>query len=493
MVVGMAITFVLSPFVVHHLGDTRYGLWAVVGSIVGYLGLLDLGIRVGVTRFVARHEAKGDQESAKRLLTTSLALFATVGVVAILAGAVVSSRLTWFVHTPPEFLREGSIAVFIAAVTVGIALVTGVYGAVIAGLQRFALLNGIDLTAEVIRAVTTYVVVRNGGGLVALAVIQLVIVSGRGIAYLIATKRLQPWLHIARSFYDRATRNEILSFSTYTTLLHVSWMVVYSSDALVIAAIMPVSEVAFFVIGGNLAQAALQVQSGVSRVLYPLVSARQATDGLDGAAVLVRNSVRLCTIIVLPVVLTFLTRGRTFIGIWMGPSYAGPAGQVLEVLSLGLCVFVSYQVLTISIMALALHRGLVPAYMGEAIANIALSFILGKRMGVVGVAWGTTIPRVVVAMGFAPWFCKRKLGLSIRDYAIHAWIRPLASTLPFGVLSLLIDRRWPVSHLPAFFAQVALLMPVALAGTWMLGLEPAERDQLRRALRTVPGRLRRSA
>ena len=52
--IGTAITFVLSPFVVHHLGEVRYGLWTVTGSIVGYLGLLDLGIRVGVTRFVAR-------------------------------------------------------------------------------------------------------------------------------------------------------------------------------------------------------------------------------------------------------------------------------------------------------------------------------------------------------------------------------------------------------------------------------------------------------
>ena len=485
MVMGMAITFVLSPFVVHHLGDTRYGLWAVVGSIVGYLGLLDLGIRVGVTRFVARHEAQGDREAANRLITTSLVLFAAVSVIALVAGLLVSTNLARLVHTPPEYLVEGSTAVLIASVTVGVALVTGVYGAVIAGLQRFAMLNAIDLSAEVVRAIATYVVVKNGGGLVALAIIQLVVVTARGIGYLVATRRLQPWLYVARKFYDRATQREIVSFSTYTTLLHVAWMVVYSSDALVIAAIMPLSQVAFFVIGGNLAQAALQVQSGVSRVLYPLVSARQATQGLDGTAVLVRNSVRLCTIIVLPVVLTFLTRGRTFIGIWMGPSYAGPAGEVLEILSLGLCVFVSYQVLTISIMALALHRGLVPAYAGEALLNIALSFVLGKAMGVSGVAWGTTIPRVLVAMTFAPWFCRRELGLPVRDYAMHAWIRPLASIMPFAILSFLIDRNWPVSHLFAFFGQVALILPVAAAGTWVVGLERGERERIHASIQSA--------
>jgi O-antigen/teichoic acid export membrane protein len=488
-ILGTAITFVLSPFVVHHLGDTRYGLWAVAGSVVGYLGLLDLGIRVGVTRFVAQHEAKGDREAANRLVTTALGLFAVVGAVALLLGAVISAELSHFVHTPPEFLHEASVAVFISGVTVGISLVTGVYGAIVAGLQRFALLNTIDLSGEVIRAIGTFVALSHGGGLISLAVLQLVVVILRGLCYIAAARQLQPWLTVARRFYDRVTRKEIIHFSTYTTLLHVSAMVVFSSDALVIAAIMPVSQVAFFVIAGNLSQAALQVLSGVSRALYPLISARQATGGVEEARTLIRNSVRLSTIILLPIVFTFLTRGRTFIGLWMGPSYAGPAGQVLEILALGLCVFASYQVLTISIMALALHRGLVPAYLGEAILNIGLSFVLGAKLGVAGVAWGTTIPRIALAVGFAPWYCRRKLDLGVREYAMHAWLRPLASILPFGILSLVVDRTWPASNLLAFFSQVALLLPIALVGTWMFGLESAEREQVRSRLRTARAQL----
>src|SRR5688500_17719517 len=78
VVFGMAITFALSPFLVHQLGDTRYGLWGVIGSIVGYLGLMDIGIRVAVTRFTARYEAVGDREATKRLVTTALAMFGVI-------------------------------------------------------------------------------------------------------------------------------------------------------------------------------------------------------------------------------------------------------------------------------------------------------------------------------------------------------------------------------------------------------------------------------
>jgi O-antigen/teichoic acid export membrane protein len=285
-------------------------------------------------------------------------------------------------------------------------------------------------------------------------------------------------MQVGRRLYDRMTRKEILSFSAYTFILHVSAMVLFSSDALVIAAIMPVTQVAFFVIAGNLSQVAMQVQSGVSRVIYPLISSRQASDGLGAASELMRKSVRLCTIIVLPIILTFLTRGPTFIGLWMGPKYASTAGAVLQILALGQCVFVSYQVLSISTMALALHKGLVPAYVAEAVANLSLSFILGKTMGVTGVAWGTTIPRLFIALGFAAWFSSKKLGVPAKEYALHAWVRPLAAMLPFALVSLLIDRTWAAPNVFYFFGQVAITIPLAFAGAWIVGLQRDERERL---------------
>jgi O-antigen/teichoic acid export membrane protein len=475
---GMAIQFVLSPFLVHHLGDARYGLWGVIGSIIGYLGLLDIGIRVGVTRFVARHEATGDREAANRLLSTALGLFSVIGVIAVVAGTMISLNLQRFARPSSDYLHEATVAVFIAGLTMGLSLVSGVYGAVIGGLQRFDLLNTIDLTGEVLRAAAMFYFVGHGGGLITLATLQLCMVALRATAYVIATRRLQPWLHVARRFYDRATRKEILSFSAYTFALHASAMVLYSTDALVIAAIMPVAQVAFFVIGGNLAQVATQVQSGVTRVIYPLISSKQASHGLDAASALMQKSVRLSTIIVLPIVLTFLTRGPTFIGLWMGPRYMSTAGLVLQILALGLCVSMSYQVFGISIMALAMHRGLVPAYIAEAIANLSLSIILGKTMGVAGVAWGTTIPRLIIAVGFGPWFCRKALGVPAKEYAMQAWIRPLGAMLPFAVVSYLIDRTWTAPNMFYFFGQVAIAMPVAIAGTWIVGLEQDERERL---------------
>lgn len=484
-IIGTAITFVLSPFVVHSLGDVRYGLWGVIGSVVGYLGLLDLGVHVGVTRFVAHHNATGDQAAVNRVVTTALGMFTAAGAIAIVLGLQLALLLPWITDVPADLRTEGSVALAIAGATIASGLIGGVFGGSIAGLERFTLLNSIDLGIELVRAVVVVVVLSAGGGLIAISTIQFVAVTSRSVLYLLAVKRINPGLLISRALLDRVTLREIFQFSSYTTLLHMSTAVIYSTDAIVIATLMPVSNVTFFVIAANLGQAALQILGGVSRALYPLISAQSATRGTLAAAGLTTASIRLGTITVLPIVVTFLLRGETFIGLWMGPAYADPSGAVLRILSLGLCVFAGYHIFASNIMALGLHRGLVPAFALEALANLGISVALGSLIGINGVAWGTTLPRITVALLFAPWYARRHLKLPVAQYVVQAWVRPLASIVPFAIVCAIVDHFWRAPNMLAFFGQVALTLPFAAVGAWAIGLEPAERGKIRDSLSGV--------
>src|ERR1019366_9982088 len=61
-VATLLIGFFLAPFIVHRLGNTGYGVWTLVVSLTGYFGLLDLGLRQSVGRFVAHHVALQDHD-----------------------------------------------------------------------------------------------------------------------------------------------------------------------------------------------------------------------------------------------------------------------------------------------------------------------------------------------------------------------------------------------------------------------------------------------
>ena len=65
--VGLAVTGVISifltPFMIHRLGNFEYGMWVLVGSLLDYYGLLDLGMRTAVFRFVSQFKGSGERDA----------------------------------------------------------------------------------------------------------------------------------------------------------------------------------------------------------------------------------------------------------------------------------------------------------------------------------------------------------------------------------------------------------------------------------------------
>ena len=55
---------VVTPIIVGALGTEQFGIWALIGSILGFIGLLDLGIGPSVIRFAA--EQRGRDAAARR-------------------------------------------------------------------------------------------------------------------------------------------------------------------------------------------------------------------------------------------------------------------------------------------------------------------------------------------------------------------------------------------------------------------------------------------
>src|ERR1700745_2514979 len=81
--INILVGIFLSPFILHRLGDTAYGIWVLIFSVTGYYGLFDLGIRSSVIRYVSTYTATNDTDGLARLINTSLATYTAIGAVAM--------------------------------------------------------------------------------------------------------------------------------------------------------------------------------------------------------------------------------------------------------------------------------------------------------------------------------------------------------------------------------------------------------------------------
>jgi len=475
LVVSAVSGFFLSPFIVHGIGNDAYGAWALIGSLVSYLGLLDLGVRSAVTRYVAADTSTSRHAETSRLVSTALTFFIVAGAASVAVGGAFTLWGLPHVDMPGELLEPTQVAVLLASSGVAISMISGVYQSVVVGTQHFTLLNAVSIISTVVRVVAVIVGLNLGGEIVTLAIIQLAINAGVGIAMALLSRRVYPQLRISTATWKRADLHTLLSFGLASWFLRITSMLVHYADPLVIAALLPLAQITFFAIASTLIDYARQLVSGISHLIAPHASALQASGRAGDAGEAALTGARFATLISLTLLVTFIWRGATFIGLWMGPQYALECGTVLAILSCARWCSASFQVTSNALVGLGRHRGLVPATALEAATNLALSVWLAGRYGIVGVAIGTLIPRVALTVGFAPWYMRYAAGVPVGRYLFQTIIRPTLAIIPFALATIWMEHSWGADGLGVFFAQVTLALPLAAAGGWLAALDAPER------------------
>lgn len=92
MFLGYAISILFTPIMLRLLGQSEYGLYNLVSSVVSYLGLLSFGFGSAYVRFYSRYRVRDQQEEIAKLNGMFLLVFSVIGVVALLASSVMAAN-----------------------------------------------------------------------------------------------------------------------------------------------------------------------------------------------------------------------------------------------------------------------------------------------------------------------------------------------------------------------------------------------------------------
>ena len=477
------VSFFLSPFVVRHLGNSGYGVWTLTMSLTGYFGLLDLGVRGAVTRYVAKYHAQEAHANTSKVVSTALAIFLTAGAIAIILSIGIAVPALRYVKIPTAFQSAARVVIVLTAVNIAVSMASGVFGGIVVALQRQDLSNIIEIVSTLFRTIAIVAVLDHGKGLISLAIVQLSFAILTGVAYAALAVHLYPQFRIDFSECDKEQLKLISSFSVYLFLIRLSSILIFYTDSVVISVFLPVSAVTFFVIAGNLTNYSRGLLSGISTAVTPMASVLEAKRHTEELNRVLLKGTRYGTMIFLPIGISFLIRGSSFIGLWMGRSYAALSGEVLSVLTIALLFSAGNGVAGSMALGISRHKGIVPIALAEGLCNLVLSIILIRHYGIVGVALGTTIPNLAVNLIFWPWYIRHVYGIGLLKYAFSTWIRPGLAALPFACCTYSVQKWWPASNLVLFFLQVGCTLPAIVIPFWFFCLTADERRNYLRRLR----------
>src|SRR5208282_4728444 len=150
--INVAVGIFLSPFILHRLGDTAFGIWVLIFSVTGYYGLFDLGIRSSIIRYVSKYTATGDREKLASFVNTALFSYTGIGAVSMVLTALLSSSVESWFRIPSDMHSQARLLLLMVGASVSISFPLGVFGGMLEGLQRFYILNWTSIGATIARA-----------------------------------------------------------------------------------------------------------------------------------------------------------------------------------------------------------------------------------------------------------------------------------------------------------------------------------------------------
>ena len=447
LAVNIAVGFFLSPFILHHLGDEAFGLWILIFSLTGYYGIFDFGIRSSLVRYVSKFQATGDKDQLARLVNTSLFTYSCLGLILVVPTVLGGFYVDRLFHIPPGFLKDARILFLMVGYSLALGFPLGISGGILEGLQRFYLMNWTNILATLARAVLIIYVLRHGFGLLSVALITVSLPLIASAVRAVIAQRLLA-IPYGWKYVDRESLRQVASYGSVTFMIIVAARLRFKTDAVIIGTFLSAAAITHFSIGARLVDYAGEVVSSLAQIFTPMSSQFHATGDYDQLRKIFVSGNRACALVMFPMTVALVVMGKSVIEAWMGARYVSTSYIVLLIVLIPSTFYQAQSTSNRILFGMSLHRSLAYVVLMEGVANVILSIVLVRPLGIVGDAIGTAIPLLCTSLFFLPRHMCRQLGIPIRRFLVQAYFYPVVLCIPMIFVLVLMQRSFYAHRYP---------------------------------------------
>lgn len=476
IIVGSLIQIFYTPLYMKYLGTTDFGINSLVQSIMGYIGMLNLGLGNAMLRYTVRYRAEGKINEEKSLNGMFLIIFSILMLISIVIGIYIYSNISNFFSdkfTIEELSKTKSIFLLMM-LNVVISFPVGVFSTNIASREKFLYPKGLNLIKVIITPIIGAVLMLNGYGLIAVTVSSVALGLFVAIFDIIYAKNLGMKINFKN--FDLKVLKEIFHYSFYIFLNIIIDRVYWGTDRVIIGKYIGVTAVGIYSIASIFNQLYMNFSTAISGVLFPKINRLIVEDKHEEISNLFIKIGRLQYILLGLISSGFILFGKDFIYLWLGKGYS-------EVYKIALWIMIPLtipliQTTGINIMqARNMHQFRSIVYFFIAIGNIVGSIFLVKHYGAIGGAIATGISFMIGNILIMNIYYHKRMDLNI----ILFWENILKMTIPIlismGVGVILNIYLVEVTYM-RFLTKVIIYSGVYLIALFIIGLNEEEKKEI---------------
>jgi len=489
MILGYAISIIYTPIMLRLLGQSEYGLYNLVASVVSYLGLLNFGFGSAYMRYYYRYKVNEEEDNIAKLNGMFLIVFFIIGVIAIFAGIVliINVNIIFGDKLTVGEISTAKILMIIMVFNMAVSFPASIFNSYIIANEEYIFQKILQMVKTIVNPLVMLPVLLMGYksiGMIIVTTLLTVFVELSNVIFCFKKLNIR---FIFRKF-DFKLMKEMTIFSSYIFINMIIDQVNWNLDKFVIGRYRGTISVAIYGLAAQLNTYYISLSTAISSVFIPRVNRIVATsDDNQELTHLFTKIGRLQFLLLSLISSGLIFFGRPFINMWAGSEYDG--AYLIALLLIIPVTIPLIQNIGIEVQrAKNMHKFRSWIYLFIAIVNLFISIPLTKMYGGIGAAVGTTISLLIGNGIVMNLYYHKCVGLDMK-YFWREILKFIPALFLPTVVGVIIVTFVDLYYKSTFLGCGIIYIIIFSTSVWFLGMNKYEKDLIRKPLIKILGKL----
>ncbi|MBA6415544.1 oligosaccharide flippase family protein [Colwellia sp. 6M3] len=470
----------LIPFIINHLGVSDYGIYSLVSALAGYLIVLEFGLANTTIRFLSVYQANNEKAKESEFISSIVVIYGALALCVVAIGLIIWFKLPT-IFQQSMLLAEIQLlqsAFLVLLINVVITLMSNSLTGIISTYQRFRFQKSTEILVFVARCIIVVGCLEAGFGVLAIVVVDTVTNLLHSLIRFLYIKRNID-IEFKAKLPDQATLKEIFVYSSFIALNVIVNQINWRVDNLIIGTLTNSKTLGIFNIGSQLLFSFIAFASAISNIFTPKI-VQMVKQEVSKTVLMAQLCIigRYQMIVLGYVFVVFAAFGELFIQLFVGAEFS--QAYWVALISMVPLMFVLAQTSTNAVLqGLNKHKIRSLLLLVTAMANIIISIILVKKIGMVGASMGTAFALFVGELLMVNVYLYRVIGLNMwhlyREFLRYSIPAILLTLMTAFLVSDYVSASWF-----GLFIACGLTGFIYAVFSYFISLVPSERQKLNR-------------
>jgi O-antigen/teichoic acid export membrane protein len=430
VLVNAIVGFLLTPYVLHHLGDVEFGLYTLVTTMMGYYGIFDLGVRSSILRFVSRALALKDHDEINRVVCSAFYCYSAICLLAILSTFLLAPWIPRMFGVSGPTADSFRSLFLLAGILAGIQFPLNAYTGSLSASGRYDQVYTVQILGLALRAAALILVIRRGGHLFAVGAVVLLSILLTNLAQIPLALRAIGWVSLHPKWVSKASLREMFRYASVTLGVGIGDRLKANIFPVLVGIVMNPVAVTLFSLPTKLLRFPVDGIATMMEVVNPASSYLEAREDYVKLRHLMLFSVQGAFLLLAPLAAVLFIFGRDILRLWVGPAYLS-AYPLLVLLTLGMGLGATQDCVQSMLFGIGRHKGLIGFRLGEAASFVLVGTIALKFSGLTAFALVVSATLMITSLVLLPRHMCKILSLPLSTYLTEGCLKPSLMAIPF--------------------------------------------------------------